>query len=202
MIAGLLFSEACLFLVLYLRKNKPDRKADAIVVFTGRPFRVAAGYDLAQKGYAQFLIVSSAPERILTQADENLGLPAEVVRIKEDQARSTFENAVIVSRIMEDRNFKRVILITDWIHMPRAWFFLRLMLRGQGRETVIRKNRIAPKTYPQPGPWYIFRHVYNEYVSFWGSLVEYAAYRLSGELPPVSHKESALIRTLKAILLF
>ena len=40
----------------------------------------------------------------------------------EDQARNTFENAVYAGRIIRERGWRQVVLVTDDFHVPRARF--------------------------------------------------------------------------------
>lgn len=47
----------------------------------------------------------------------------------EDQARNTFENAVYAGRIIRQRGWRKVVLVTDGFHVPRArYVFSRLGL--------------------------------------------------------------------------
>ncbi|MGF1639876.1 MAG: YdcF family protein [Rhodospirillales bacterium] len=60
------------------------------------------------------------------------GVPAARILV-EDRARNTFENAVYTGRIVRDRGWRAVVLVTDWFHMPRALYvFRRLGLRATG----------------------------------------------------------------------
>jgi uncharacterized SAM-binding protein YcdF (DUF218 family) len=43
----------------------------------------------------------------------------------EDEARNTFENAVYAGHIIRERNWKRVVLVTDCYHLARAAFIFR-----------------------------------------------------------------------------
>ena len=57
-----------------------------------------------------------------------LGVGASRIVI-EDQARNTFENAVYAGQIIRERGWRRVVLVTDDFHVPRARFvFARLGL--------------------------------------------------------------------------
>jgi uncharacterized SAM-binding protein YcdF (DUF218 family) len=48
-----------------------------------------------------------------------LGVPAGDMLV-EDQSRSTHENAVETSQLLEARGFRRIVLVTDAAHLPRA----------------------------------------------------------------------------------
>lgn len=57
--------------------------------------------------------------------------PARIV--VEDRARNTFENAVYTGRIMRDRGWRRVVVVTDAFHMRRALYaFRRIGLVADG----------------------------------------------------------------------
>ena len=62
------------------------------------------------------------------------GVAAERI-VVEDRARNTFENAVYAGRIMRERGWGRVIVVTDSHHLPRALYVfgrLGLKVTGQG----------------------------------------------------------------------
>jgi uncharacterized SAM-binding protein YcdF (DUF218 family) len=51
----------------------------------------------------------------------------------EDRARNTFENALYTGRIMRERGWRRVVVVTDAFHLPRALYvFRRLGLEAIG----------------------------------------------------------------------
>jgi uncharacterized SAM-binding protein YcdF (DUF218 family) len=62
------------------------------------------------------------------------GVPAERI-VVEDAARNTFENAIYAGRIIRDRGWARVILVTDAFHLRRALYVFRrlgLEVLGEG----------------------------------------------------------------------
>jgi uncharacterized SAM-binding protein YcdF (DUF218 family) len=62
------------------------------------------------------------------------GVAAERI-IVEDMARNTFENAVYCGRIIRERGWRRVIVVTDAFHLPRALYVFRrlgLEVAGEG----------------------------------------------------------------------
>ena len=67
--------------------------------------------------------------------------------------------------------------------MPRSYLLLKAMIGGS---EVIQPHPIATGNVDQTN-WYRHRTgwkmVYNEMVEFWGSLIELARYKVSGELP-------------------
>ena len=55
--------------------------------------------------------------------------------IVEDMARNTFENAVYAGRIIRERGWLRVVVVTDAFHLPRALYVFRrigLQVMGDG----------------------------------------------------------------------
>lgn len=120
-------------------------KADAIVVLGGairsatppRPWvevgeegdRLLYGVKLYQEGKAPYLIFSGGridwrmggpPESgdmaILAEA---MGVPRSAM-LEDPASLNTYENAVNVKKILEDRNLRRVLLVTSAMHMPRS----------------------------------------------------------------------------------
>lgn len=58
---------------------------------------------------------------------------AEARIIVEDQAKNTFENALYTGLIMRQHGWRRVVVVTDAFHMPRALYvYRRLGLRVRG----------------------------------------------------------------------
>ena len=179
------------------------QRADLIVVFEGRDERTREAYRLADLAYAPNLVVSPASPGQLDLYDQRY-LPSQpVVKIVEDKSRTTLENALHTKEILERNHFRSAILVTSWDHMPRSFFLLEAMIAG----SCVRVQPHAVATGPlNPTNWY--RHtvgwkmVYNEMVEFWGSLVEFVRYRISGELPAEAPGKSGLAYRLKQILLF
>lgn len=50
---------------------------------------------------------------------------ADAAIVIEDQSRNTFENAVYTGRIMRERHWRRVTIVTDAFHMRRALYVFR-----------------------------------------------------------------------------
>lgn len=196
---GLLLLEAAAFGVIWGHHDRPEVNGDAIVVFLGAAGRVKAGVDLQQAGHAQHLILSPTGKHHLS------GLPSRVAEslIIEDQARTTFENALYTRDIVISQDIRSVILVTSDYHAPRSYFLLKGLLLG--RDVQIRLHKV-----PSAGDAAIFppksvrslKILYNEMVKFWGSLGEWAAYAVLGRVPEQSTKEMKGIRVMKGMLLF
>ena len=62
----------------------------------------------------------------------DLGVPAERIEL-EERSRNTFENALYTAVILRRRGWRRVAVVTDAFHMPRALYvFRRLGLDAVG----------------------------------------------------------------------
>ena len=191
------------FFAWVLTEDNDLQKADLIVAFEGGYDRVRTAYSLVDQSYAPNLLISPAAEKKLTVYEKRYNPSQPFVRVVEDKARTTLQNAVYTKRMLEDNHFRSAILITSWDHMPRSYFLLRAMTLGS--EVKIQPHPVATGGVNQAN-WY--RHsagwkmVYNEMVEFWGSLIELARYKVSGELPEQVPGGSSLAARLKQLLLF
>jgi uncharacterized SAM-binding protein YcdF (DUF218 family) len=50
---------------------------------------------------------------------KELGVPEEAV-LTEDESRNTRENAAFTRRVLDERGFKKILLVTSALHMQRA----------------------------------------------------------------------------------
>ncbi|CAG1065177.1 hypothetical protein BAC1_00755 [uncultured bacterium] len=104
--------------------------ADAIVVLTGGRGRTEEGLNLLRKGRSKLLILSGVHrdadldsiflKRVNTVEREKIVL--------EKRSGSTFENALEVRRLMEERGLSSMVLITSGYHIKRAHYtFTKVM---------------------------------------------------------------------------
>jgi uncharacterized SAM-binding protein YcdF (DUF218 family) len=191
------------YFIWVLNGKTAVQKADVIIVFEGMPERVKAAYRLLDQAYASKLVISPATEQKLYSYDKKYLPTVTFARILEDKARTTFENALHTHKIITENGFRSAILVTSWDHMPRSLFLMQLTITGS--EVQVRPHAVATGKLDQT-KW--FRHsvgwkmVYNEMVEFWGSMLEFARYGLSGELPREVPGKSGLADLLRKVLLF
>lgn len=99
--------------------------ADAIVVLTGGFGRAEEGFRLFKEGKGEYLIISGVEgSSRLTEIFpwKDLRATVDTSRILLDiESRSTVDNAVNVKRIVEDKGFRSLILVTSNYHMKRAY---------------------------------------------------------------------------------
>ena len=185
-----------------LTGDKPLHKADLIVAFEGGYDRVRTAYSLVDQSYAPNLLISPATEKKLWAYEKRFHPSQPYARIMEEKSRTTLENAVYTKRILDDNGFRSAILVTSWNHMPRSYFLLKAMTGGS---EVIQPHPIATENVDQIN-WYRYRlgwkMIYNEMVEFWESLIEFAKYKITGEISDHAPGESGLAAFLKQVLLF
>ena len=176
-------------------------KTDAIVIFIGSKERIEAGCKLARLGYAPYLIISPADSKKISAYQRKYTLPLSVNIIKEDQARTTFENALYCNRIIKHHKFNSIVLVTSDYHMSRSYLLMKIFLTGfdinlqfEGVESV---ESVKYRTKEKQ-----FKIVYNEMIRMWGSLVELICFQISGQVPETPLKSYRAVQWFKSVLLF
>lgn len=129
-----------------LRVAAAPQAADVIVVFAGGvgesgkagggyQERISQAVDLYRAGHAPRLLISSGyvftlreAEVMKTVAVDN-GVPADAILL-EEQARNTFENVTLSGRILDERGWRRILLVSSPYHMRRAVATWRKLMPG------------------------------------------------------------------------
>ena len=140
-----------------------DRRVDAIVVLSGGSGRADLGLELLRKGRGSVLVLSGVNRDadvdsiFLTELTEFERLSV----ILEKNSKSTFENAVEARRLLTEKKFHSMLLVTSPYHMKRAhYIFERLM-----------PPDIEMALYPVPSPefktdWWRGRGLFAAFVEF------------------------------------
>ncbi|NVJ21452.1 YdcF family protein [Myxococcus sp. AM011] len=99
------------------------------VEFNAASERVLKGFELVREGRARHVFISGGsldprPEAVveadvLSRLLQEWGVPAERI-VTEGRSRNTRENALESERIIRERGWKRLLLVTSAAHMPRA----------------------------------------------------------------------------------
>lgn len=173
---------------LFLCPGDRLAKADCIVALRANDApRLRQAAELLKQGYATHLVLSIIPptKRLAGQAPAALttleqerdrrqvlnylrdfGRNEEGVLFTDEVARSTFEEAVAAKKLMEEKNFRSLILVTDAYHMRRALILFTLLFRGTGIR--IYHASVAPKGF-DPRQWWRKKkelaYVRREYLS-------------------------------------
>jgi uncharacterized SAM-binding protein YcdF (DUF218 family) len=128
------------------RTYRPDHAYDAVVVlggytdpgasrrhgtveFTDAVDRLLRGFELSRAGKARFLVLSGgilgARPGDTSEAEwaggklREWGIPADRI-VEETRSRNTRENAVETARIVRERGWTSLLLVTSAMHAPRA----------------------------------------------------------------------------------
>lgn len=93
--------------------------------------RVALAIDLYRRGAAPLLVLSGGGAGPIAEAEtmRDLALAAGVAEsalLCEPHSRNTVENAVNTARLLRERGIRRMILVSDRTHLPRAALLFRL----------------------------------------------------------------------------
>ena len=122
--------------------------------------RTLAAAELYKKGEAQKFITSTgkthpnpnAPSEAQVMKDEMVryGIPPEAI-IVEDVSLTTMENAAECAKIIKDRDFRKVAVLTSSFHLTRSrLMFESLGLEKEGRElSFLSSEKIIAKKSPR-----------------------------------------------------
>lgn len=128
-----LFTEFAEDALSYSLRGAAPSRADAIVALTGGKGRIEAGLALLRSGAAPTLVLSGVDRDADMDTIFLNGVTAEEKKniILEKASTTTYENALYVRRIAEERGFKSMILLTSWYHMKRARYAFSRVLRDE-----------------------------------------------------------------------
>lgn len=128
-----LFTEFAEDALSYSLRGAAASRADAIVALTGGKGRIEAGLVLLRSGAAPTLVLSGVDRDADMDTIFLNGVTAEEKEniILEKASTTTYENALHVRRIAEERGFKSMILLTSWYHMKRARYAFSRVLKDE-----------------------------------------------------------------------
>ena len=121
----------------FLIVNDKLYKADAIVVFSGdNGPRTEKGVELLKEGLGEYLILSGGivyDDVTMAELMKNhaikLGVPKEKILI-DGKASTTHENAEFTKEIIEENNFKSIIVVTSEYHSRRSKLAMEKALKN------------------------------------------------------------------------
>lgn len=154
---------------------------DAIVVLTGGAGRVEEGLRLFREGRGEYLILSGVEETSTLDTifpGRDLKTSVDTSRIVLDiESRRTLDNALNVKRIVDNKGFKSLILVTSNYHMKRAF---TIFSKNMNREVKLYRNPVRGPNF-KDGDWlrdpislklvtseffkYIWFHIWQRWVS-------------------------------------
>ena len=201
-IAGAISSVEFLYFGLLGSKNDSYQAANTIIILNGDSERIKKGYELAEESIAGFVIISPADDSMI-KAYEKQYKPIKAKYILENKARTTFENAYFVSKIISEYHLRSVTFVTSDYHMPRSYLLLKLMLMGKGvtiQRVTVKSPYLAGSSWPRSEK--ALKVTYNEMVKVWGSLGELLVYVIRRQLPERNPKEVPIFRAIRSWVLF
>ena len=118
-ILTILFFPKCL-LIDYLFFEEEPVKADVIILLSGDGQRMEKAAELYHSGYADKVLLTNAREAGSTIEDaESFGILREDL-LTENEAESTYENALYVKDIVLEHGFESALVVTSNYHMRRT----------------------------------------------------------------------------------
>ncbi len=131
----------------------PLEKTDAVVVLSGGSERLPEAARLMHERYGEWLILTETGEirpgvfgsDDLHAEANRLGIPSSSILITERTVTSTRDEAVAVLHLMQERNFRSCIVVTDPFHTLRTRVVFRDIFRGSDKEIIVS---------PVPASWY------------------------------------------------
>ncbi|KGR73979.1 YdcF family protein [Ureibacillus sinduriensis] len=111
----------CLFFAKdYLVVNEEPTKSDVIIVLSGAPGRLEKAASLYHEGYAEKVMLTTSRASGLTKENAlALGISDEAV-ILEEEATSTYTNALYARETMEKSGLDSAIVVTSDYHTRRS----------------------------------------------------------------------------------
>ncbi|HNT74569.1 MAG TPA: YdcF family protein [Anaerolineae bacterium] len=143
----------------FLILDEAPVSADAIVVLASAPSRIRHAVSLFKQGYAPVVVFtdatyhntqlacSSAP--LDTEAAQDLGLPSHAMVITQKQVTSTYDEAVAVRDLVQERHWQSLLVVTDPFHTRRANHTFRELLPDVSITT-----SAAPDAEYEPQHWW------------------------------------------------
>ncbi len=153
-----LFVAAVFGSAIYLSPQDSTSPADAIVVVSGGQTQTRAkqGVELYQKDLAPKIIFSGAAlddgpsnAREMAALARRSGVPDSAIIIDED-AKTTYQNAVNSKRILEENDAKSIILVTSPYHQRRAFITFQKIL---GDEYTIENSSSYDNAWSKSAWW-------------------------------------------------
>lgn len=136
---------------------------DAIVVLGGGgPHRARHAVDLFNQGYAPLVVFSGgtledvglacSSAQLSLETAQELGLPGDAVLIAAE-AQTTYDEAVNLRRLAQERGWRSLIVVTSPLHTRRAARTFRTLLPG-----IVVYVSAAPDPQYDPARWWATEH--------------------------------------------
>ncbi len=166
-----------LFSGYFITFDQSPQLSDAIIILSGGGGRVEEGATLYNEGYASSIILSNARESIshsgnMLQTALALGIPASII-FTENEALSTYQNALYTLPIMQEYGFKSAIVVSSDFHMRRVKFIFEHVYK----DSRIELSYVGSDSGYNAQWWWSDRYsretTFNEYVKMIGNTLGY-----------------------------
>jgi hypothetical protein len=165
-----------------LNKPRENKKVDVVLVYDGDSANIPAGFREATRFHCPRLVFSSMRKAYIQETSKTsharysgsvtivggaskAGVPTTGVVggawTTDQDARLTVP---VVKSLLCESVGKKVLLVTSWYHLPRAYFLTRLYLLGSGITLDCVPSNKAP------AKWWRSPDLRREFPKFWGSL--------------------------------
>ena len=108
-------------------------------------------------------------EDLLTMLLKGLGVPRDALLISNQAVANLFEEAEMVKKVMDDKGYRSIIVITSPVHSRRAWLTFRKVFRGDENIRIL----VIPTSYSKfkPEDWWKKGPYFNEVIGEYGKLI-------------------------------
>ena len=161
-----------------LVNKERNSKADAIIVLTGGVKRLAAGFELLDRGSSQLLFVSGVnasvtlPDMKKLSENQEIGLDHKYIKCCVKLGYSAVDtqgNAVESIKWIEENNIKSIFLVTSNYHMKRS--HLEFQLKAPALKIleypIVVNNVILTKWWWHPGSMRVILTEYHKFMLTW-----------------------------------
>lgn len=135
----------------YLVIDESPKPSDVIIVLSGDEGRLEKAADLYHQGYAKKVLLSKVDGDGMRLTDAyRLGIPDDAI-IRENEATSTYTNALYTKKLVLDAGFKSAIVVSSDYHMRRSKLIFDRVYKDSG----VSFTYVASKR--NETPWYLDR---------------------------------------------
>jgi uncharacterized SAM-binding protein YcdF (DUF218 family) len=145
---------------VYSRTSAQFPEGYDLVLLYGGSGRVDHAMDLAEKARTPLYISGDDYETREALEVMPKGFPI----VSDPRANTTDQNARYSIPYILQKGYRRVVLVTPWMHLPRALFLTRFYLIGSDVSIIPYADEPAPRN------WWDYKEAWVQLFKFWGSL--------------------------------
>ncbi|KGX92259.1 hypothetical protein N781_18400 [Pontibacillus halophilus JSM 076056 = DSM 19796] len=132
----------------YLVIEENPEQSEAIIVLSGADGRLEHAVELYAEMGAEAMILSNSTENATTKEEAlQLGIPSDII-IEEPEATSTYTNATLTKKIMQDKGYSSAIVVTSDYHSRRTRMTFEEIFKDSGIDLTY---GVAPSDFSPEG---------------------------------------------------